>query len=1052
MSDRSRTRERNVCVMPDVSPRATTDAAPVVIQDMPADQGAAGIGRRVSPGQVRVSVIGTVTASRDGLVVAGHDLGGRRARVALVALALAGGPVSADRLAAILWPDQPPPTWPAALRGVVRSLRTALAGIGAGGQHVVATAPSGYAMAPGVEVDLMHARSVLRSAADLANQGRNEAALAAAGPVALLTGDQLLPGEDASWLDPHRAEADALALQALEILAGSAGALGDHHRAAEAGRRAVAASPLDERAHRILIRALHKAGDRAGVVRAYEACRALLAEQLGVDPDPETAAVYLAALGDAGPGGSAGTARLPVVTSAFFGRDAEAGLLEAAVRGPGLVTVAGRGGVGKSRLALRVATPASFPGGKYWISLAAVSQDELVASTVAMTIGLPVGTEDAGVLLAAHLAPLGRALLVLDGCEAVIDGTASLVTSLLALCPTLSLLVTSRVPLAIDTEQVIEVEPLQPGTQVRLLADRVRGGGGQLVQDDATAPFIAELCRRCGGLPLALELAAAQLAAMSVPDLLDHLPELISGGEDWLRGVATSSYALLDEDEATVFRRFGVLDGPVALPLIRDVVGGGPIPPVRVVRILRELTARGLLAVDRSGPRWRYYADDDLHRLARELLDAVGETREVTERLADAVAAILPGDPRAAPDPYLEPIGEVLACVRSLLGAAIDGWLALDRGLELAFGLHRYWAATNVPEGRFWLSRLLADATPSVRTGHATYALGYLSYWSGDTAAAARELEAAVDMLAGQPDQYAARALIYLGGLADDMDRGDEALAFVRRSIEAAAPFGVDLQVGAAIGMGCVLAERADPAAAGYAVDAIALCRRGGSAEQLAATLPTAAMICWQSGDLNGARRYIAEAMPLLAGSRRIARVVLFSAAAGIALADGDLEAAVALGGNAAADARDLGIERELPLAQCLVARALLQRGDVDAAANAALEAITVSAALTFSFPLAVCLETAALICLERPSATEEAARLLHAAELIRDRGRRPGPPTLRSAVERARATQADMHPGGATWPAPDVAAGHWPADAVALAIAALAPSAAGAVSPPGPG
>ncbi len=587
---------------------------------------------------------------------------------------------------------------------------------------------------------------------------------------------------------------------------------------------------------------------------------------------------------------------------------------------------------------------------------------------------------------------------------------------------------------------------------MRLLADRVRGGGGELVQDAAAAPFIAELCRRCGGLPLALELAAAQLAAMSVPDLLDHLPGLVSGGEDWLRGVAASSYALLDEDEATVFRRFGVLDGPVALPLIRDVVAGGAIAPVRVVRILRELTARGLLAVDRSGPRWRYYADDDLHRLARELLDTAGETRQVSERLADAVMATLPGDPRAAPEPFLEPIGEVLACVRSLLGAAIDGRLSLDRGLELAFGLHRYWASTNVSEGRFWLSRLLADATPSVQTGHATYALGYLSYWSGDTAAAARELEAAVDMLAGQPDQYAARALIYLGGLADDMDRGDEALAFVRRSIEAAAPFGVDLQVGAVIGMGCVLAERADRAAARYAAEAIELCRQGGSAEQLAATLPTAAMVCWQAGDLDAARRYVAEAMPLLAGSRRIARVVLYSAAAAIALADGDLDAAVSLGGNAVADASDLGIERELPLAHCLVARALLQQGEIGAAAEAALAAITVSTSLTFTFPLAVGLETAALICLERSGPTAAAMTLLDAAADIRDRGRRPGPSALRATVERARAIMAGRHPGAEARPALGMPSGPSAAEAVALAIAALRPAAADVVSPSGPG
>jgi tetratricopeptide (TPR) repeat protein len=380
--------------------------------------------------------------------------------------------------------------------------------------------------------------------------------------------------------------------------------------------------------------------------------------------------------------------------------------------------------------------------------------------------------------------------------------------------------------------------------------------------------------------------------------------------------------------------------------------------------------------------------------MARELLHASGpgqgsgqlsEVAAVTARLVDAVSAIVPADAKAPPGPYLETISEVIAAVRSVLGAAADGTCELGRGLDLAFRLHRYWAATNVAEGRFWLSRLLADApgapgapdglgSPgSPGTAHATYALGYLSYWAGDTAAAVRHLHAAAEQMAGQPDEYAARALIYLGGLADDMDRGEEALGYVRRAIAAAAPFGADLQVGAAIGMGCVLAERGSPEAAGFAAEAIALCRQAGSPEQLAATLPTAAMVCWQVGDLDAARGYVAAAMPLLAGSRRIARVVLLSSAAGIALADADLGAAVELGTEAEADARELGIEREVPLILCILARALLASGNVTGAAAKAAEAIAAARALAYPFPMALCLETAALVALH-PSMAESGA------------------------------------------------------------------------------
>jgi len=977
---------------------------------------------------VRIAVFGAVTVSGNGRSVTGHALGGRRARVALVALALAGRPVSADSLAAVIWAQQPPPTWPAALRGIIRGLRECLAAIGADGRQLVVTVPSGYALAPGVEVDLRQAEDILREVAALAGWGRHDAAVEAAEPVTRFSGEQLLPGEDADWLAPYRAEADAAALRALELLAASASALGDHHRAVAAGRQAVAVSPLDERSHRILLRALHLGGDRAAVVRAYESCRRVLADQLGVDPAAETVEVYLTALADAGGVDPMAAGRLPQVASAFFGRDAETALLAAAIARPGLVTVTGKGGVGKTRLALQVVNPAAFPGAKLWVSLASVAHDALVAGAVAMSAGLPVGTDDPAELLAARLAPVGRAVLILDGCEAVIDGTASLVVGLLAACPMLSVLATSRLPLAIDAEQVITVEPLPRRVQVRLLADRVAGGGGRLAVHDATAPLIAELCRRCGGLPLALELAAAQLAVTSVPDLLDHLPEVLAGGGDWLRAVAMSSYALLDDDEATVFRRFGVLDGPVPLPLIREVVSGGAITPVRVVRILRELTERGLLIVDRSDPRWRYRQDDDLHRLACELLADTGEAGLVTHRLADTISAIVPSDPRAAPEPYLAAIGEVLPSIRSLLAAALDGRLAGDLGLDLAFRLHRYWAATNLAEGRFWLSRLLADVPRTARTAHCAYALGYLSYWSGDTAAAVTELKAAVRLMRGEPDAYAARALIYLGGLADDLDHGEEALGFVRQAIAAAAPFGADLQVGAAIGMGCVLAERADEGASRYAVEAIELCRRAGSAEQLAATLPTAAMVCWQVGDLDAARRYVAEAMPLLGESRRIARVVLLSAAAGIALADGDRDAAIELASVADTEATDLGVERELPLIRTFAARALLGRGDIAAAACAALRAIDAARALAYSFPLATCLETAALVCLHGASGAD-AGRLLGVAAAIRQRGDRPGPPALRAAATVVRAASGiAADPAGAA-----------PADLPAAVTAAVA-------------
>ena len=956
-------------------------------------------------------MLGAVTVRGAAAEASGQALGGRRGRVALVALALSGGHVPADRLAATIWGDDLPPTWQTALRGVVRGLRSACAAAGGGGQRLIATTPSGYRLADGVTVDTERAARDVRRAAALLAEGRLQAAADLAEPVSGLAGDQLLPGEDGDWLGPHRRAVEATALHAAQLLTRACTGLGDHHRAVQTARRTVARHPLDESTHRSLIAALDRAGDRAGAVQAYEQCRSVLGEHLGIDPSAETVHVYLEALRDQAGGAPA---RVPAETTSFIGREADLAALAGAVTGPGLVTVTGKGGVGKSRLAIRIASRrGGFDGGRLWVPLAAVAEDALVATSVALEIGVQLGTEDAALAVADHLAPLGRVLLVLDGCEGVVDGVASLVATLLARAPLLTIVTTSRVPLSVEGERLLLITPLpapdsaaslRRSGQVRLLADRVRESGGDLRVDADAAPHLLALCRRCRGLPLALELVAAQLTVMPAGDLLDHLHDVL-GDAGGLRSIASSSYRLLDPDEAIVFRRMAVLDGPVGLQLARQVVSGDGIAPVRVVRILRELTARGLLSVDQSGPRWRYEQDDDLHRFARELLIERGEEAAAYERLAGALRGRLPDDARAAPAPFQADITDMLGSVRSLFGAALAGRASLDRCQELAFRLHRYFATTNVSEGCFWLSRLLAEQPSGPWAAYATFALGYLRYWSGDTAAAMSDLQSAVRMLAGARDSYRARALIFLAGLLDDVDRGAEAVEHVRLSIEAAAPFDVDVQVSAAMGMGSVLAERGDPAAAGYAGDAIDLCRRSGSREQAMIALPTAAMVCWQVGALEEARAYVAEALPLHGVTHSISRVVLLSTAAGVALADGDLDAAAEFATTADREASELGVEREAPLIRAVLARALLARDDLIGAARCAAAVLEATQAMPLSFPFALGLETAALVLHAAGVGGDRAlGEFLATAALIRRAGDRPAPATLGRAVTELRA------------------------------------------------
>lgn len=948
---------------------------------------------------VLVRVLGGLTAEGAGTALTGTALGGRRAQIALAALALEHATVSPEWLAATIWAD-PPSTWPVAIRGVIRDLRSRLAPLLEGGEEVIVTVDHGYRIGAAVSTDVREGEEDLQRAADLLGEGAAHDALQLAEPVSLWTPRSLLPGEDAAWLETHRTQVSTLARRAGQLVVATAGHAGAPERAVDAARLLVARRPLDETGHRLLIEALGNSGNRAEAVRAYEACRVLLAEELGVDPSERTVQAYFDVLGDPA---STPRARVPVFVTSYVGREREQRDLLAAVGQPGLVTVTGRGGVGKSRLAAQVLRGAVDP--VWWIMLGSVADNLLVTASVALPLG--VGTEgpDVELAVARHCAAAGRLTLVLDGCEGARDAVGSLVARLIEECPLLTVVATSRLPLRVIGEVEVEVAPLAvPGpeaelaasTIARLMRDRLREGGADLdaVRRDGTS--FVDLLRRCAGLPLAVELMAAHLAAMSPADLIDHLDDSVPGGsvspddstDSTLRVILASSYAMLDPAEAAVFRRLAVLEGSVTLDLVRRVVADGDVPPMRVVRILRELTSAGLVCLDRSGPHWRYRQDDDVRAYASELSLHTDEERACLDRLAEVVRGLLPEDPQSAPGPFRDHVTELIEPLRALFTAGI-AWRA-DRStcLELAYRLHRYWAATNVDEGRFWLARLLEEATEDPWTPYATYALGYLDYWSGDTDRAIPELQAVVDQLDDTITPYVARSLIYLAGMLDDTDRGDEAVDYVRRAIEAARPFGVDLQVSALMGLGCVLSERVDPEAAVHAVTAMELCGNGGSPEQLAAALPTAAMVCYQVGDLERARAFVEQARPFHE-SRRIARVVLRCVEAGLALADGDLASAVRLGREADEDGSALGVDRELPLIRSILARALLASGSAVEARDRAAAALEAGLEITYDFPLAIGLETAALV-LDGHTAAAHIGELLGAASALRERGSRP--------------------------------------------------------------
>ncbi len=965
---------------------------------------------------MRVNVLGAVSIAGAGGELSGHALGGRRARLAIVALALAEGPVPSERLAAMIWGDELPSSWKPALRGIIRSLRASAASIGAGESELIVTAPAGYALAPGIQIDVREAGEALESAHEKMATGRPDAALPLLAAAADLSPEMFLPSEDLEWVDEERRALAELRRSARETLVTASGLTGDNRRAVRVARELVADDPTDESAHRTLIAALDRDGDRVGAVQAYEYCRTVLADQLGIDPSGETVAVYLAALRSSAP---VTVGRPPEHDTAFVGREHELELIAESFGHSRMVTLTGRGGIGKSRLALEYAA-GILDAETLWVQLGSSTSGELVAVDVAR--GLGAATEpDPVATLVETIAPRGRVVLVLDGCDDVADGVATLATSLIAGCPELLILCTSRGSLRSPAERSIAIGPLDPGTATTpgaatlLLAERIRRHG-RAVGANLGFDSMERLARRGFGIPLAIELLAAQLQDISLDDLLDDVREP-AGSTDHVRSILDYGYGVLNDDEATVFRQLSVLDGPISLGLVRGLVASEQVPASRITRMLGELSARGLLKVDRSGPRWSYEQHDDVRAYARELLDERGEEHDTFESLARTLRAMLPEDARSAPGPFSAAMTAVLPSIRSLFGAALENRASLADAQELAFRLHRYYAASSVSEGRFWLARLLAVPQETAWTGLATFALGYLSYWAGDGEAAFESLRTAARLLRGVEDSYAGRALIFLGGIADDLDRGEEGVEFVREAIRVGEELDEhNLRVGAVIGVGSLLAERGDPAAVDFASEAITLCREHGTPEQLLITLPTATMIAWQVGDLPAARAFARDAQPLLQEDPRIARVVLVTAMAGIALAEGDAADAVRLATSADELGTSLGVDRELPLARCLRARALLEAGDPVAASTAVESAFAAAEAMSVDSPFAICLETAALASRALGASDDDVAVLLTSALALRERGARPAPATLQAAIAELRLTSpaADAVPARA--------------------------------------
>jgi len=324
-------------------------------------------------GPVHVALVGAIALTGPAGVLDEGALGGRQGRVAFAVLASSRHrPVPKEELADALWPDELPASWQPALRGIVTKVRSALTAVGLDGARVIRSAFGCYQLAlpPDATVDIEAAADAVETAESALAAGHAAQARALAESAAAIASQPFLPGEEGPFPERVRRELEALQLRALEILGRADLAVGDVGAAVAAAQAVLRIEPFRESAHRLLMSGYAAAGSRGEALRAYEGCRALLAEELGVRPSPETETAYLALLGEEAsprpPPGSPAPAAvsvprappLPVLSDGpFVGREADMALvtdaLGAAAAGRRqLLIISGETGVGKTRLAL----------------------------------------------------------------------------------------------------------------------------------------------------------------------------------------------------------------------------------------------------------------------------------------------------------------------------------------------------------------------------------------------------------------------------------------------------------------------------------------------------------------------------------------------------------------------------------------------------------------------------------------------------------------------------------------------------------------------------
>jgi predicted ATPase/class 3 adenylate cyclase/DNA-binding CsgD family transcriptional regulator len=416
---------------------------------------------------------------------------------------------------------------------------------------------------------------------------------------------------------------------------------------------------------------------------------------------------------------------LPTQLTSFVGREAEMNEVRELLAENRLVTLTGAGGAGKTRLAIQVAAKMSgeFGDGVWYVDLAPITDPGLAPVTVARALGLPdqPGRSTMDTLLR-HVVDR-QMLVVLDNCEHLLDACADLAAALLGRAPRLTGLATSREPISVSGEVSWRVPSLPLADEaIELFTDRARRVRPDFaVSDDTASAAVTEICRRLDGLPLAIELAAARVRAMSLAEILDSLHDrfrLLTGGartavrrQQTLRASVDWSHALLTGPERVMFRRLAVFLGGFDLEAAQAVAGGGDVERYQVLDQLTLLVDKSLVVAEHAGGAMRYRLLETVRQYALEKLGESGEADAVRSRHRDyyaALAALLDAPAGSDYERRLEQAEIEIDNLRAAFGWSREN-SDVELALALASSLQPLWQARGrTREGLAWFDAVLA--------------------------------------------------------------------------------------------------------------------------------------------------------------------------------------------------------------------------------------------------------------------------------------------------------------------------------------------------------